>query len=117
MHFRWKIYMGVSSLALLGVSGCYTPPSPKPLTTVKPPESTMPTAKLRKKAEPYIASQLDHYFVRDWRYIVVHHSATSSGNAAEFDKYHRRKKGWENGLGYHFVIGNGNGTPDGKIEI
>jgi N-acetylmuramoyl-L-alanine amidase len=23
----------------------------------------------------------------------------------------------ENGLGYHFVIGNGSGTPDGEIEI
>ena len=49
MHFRLKIYICVSFLALLGVSGCYTPPTPKPLTTVKPPESTMPAAKLRKK--------------------------------------------------------------------
>lgn len=66
---------------------------------------------------PYINFQLDRYFVREWKYIVIHHSATSSGCAAEFDKFHREKRGWENGLGYHFVIGNGKGSHDGEIEI
>ncbi|MFQ5412859.1 MAG: peptidoglycan recognition family protein [Phycisphaerae bacterium] len=50
-----------------------------------------------------------------WRAIVVHHSATSSGGAGVFDKYHRQK-GWDE-LGYHFVIGNGHGTSDGFIEV
>ncbi len=117
MHFQLKIYICVSFLVILGMSGCYTPPTPKPLTTVKPRENTMATVKPHKKKESYIIGQLDHYCVRDWRYIVIHHSATTSGSAAEFDRYHRRKRGWENGLGYHFVIGNGNGTPDGEVEI
>ena len=51
---------------------------------------------------------------RRWRYIVIHHSAGPSGNAQTFDKMHRAK-GWD-GLGYHFVIDNGNGGPDGRIE-
>lgn len=51
-----------------------------------------------------------------WRYIVIHHSATDNGNAAAFDAYHRDKKGWDE-LGYHFVIGNGNGAPDGRVEV
>ena len=42
---------------------------------------------------------------RQWRYVVLHHSATDSGSAAEFDKLHRRR-GWDE-LGYHFVITNG----------
>lgn len=50
-----------------------------------------------------------------WQYIVIHHSATDSGNALEFDKYHKQK-GWD-GLGYHFVIGNGKGSGDGEIEV
>jgi len=25
----------------------------------------------------------------DWRYIVIHHSGTDSGNAVAFDRYHR----------------------------
>jgi len=70
-----------------------------------------------RKVEPYIVSQLNRYYVRDWKYIVIHHSASSSGSAVEFDKYHREKRGWENGLGYHFVIGNGIGSGDGQIEI
>ncbi len=50
-----------------------------------------------------------------WQYIIIHHSATSSGSASEFDKYHREQKGWDE-LAYHFVIGNGNGAPDGLVE-
>lgn len=67
--------------------------------------------------ESFIRNQLDRYAIRDWKYIVIHHSATASGSAAEFDKFHRERKRWENGLGYHFVIGNGNGSADGQIEI
>jgi hypothetical protein len=33
------------------------------------------------------------------------------------DLYHRQKRHMENGLAYHFVIGNGNGSPDGRIEV
>jgi len=33
------------------------------------------------------------------------------------DMYHRQKRKMENGLAYHFVIGNGNGMRDGKIEV
>ncbi len=52
-----------------------------------------------------------------WRRIIAHHSATKNGNAVIFGRAHRRR-GMENGLAYHFVIGNGtNGTADGEIEI
>ncbi len=50
-----------------------------------------------------------------WTTIVVHHSATARGGARPFDRFHR-KKGWD-GLGYHFVIGNGTDTPDGYVEV
>ena len=53
---------------------------------------------------------------RDWRHIVIHHSATDEGSAATFDEYHREVKGWK-GLAYHFVIGNGTHTPDGSVEV
>lgn len=52
---------------------------------------------------------------RQWKYIVLHHSASPSGNAALFDHEHR-DKGWDE-LGYHFVIDNGRGGSDGRIEI
>ncbi|MBI4115767.1 MAG: N-acetylmuramoyl-L-alanine amidase [Candidatus Omnitrophica bacterium] len=49
-----------------------------------------------------------------WKYIIIHHSATEVGNAELFDKGHRRRGFW-NGLGYHFVIDN-DATRDGQIE-
>ena len=53
---------------------------------------------------------------KKWKYIVAHHSATAQGSATSFDREDRRQ-GMKNGLAYHFVIGNGHGTPDGVIEI
>lgn len=52
---------------------------------------------------------------RAWKWIVIHHSATHNGGAAEFDRQHRAR-GWDE-LGYHFVIGNGTDTADGLIEV
>ncbi len=51
-----------------------------------------------------------------WKMIICHHSALAKGNAAKYDKDHR-KRGMENGLAYHFVIGNGVDSGDGEIEI
>lgn len=53
--------------------------------------------------------------MRAWRYIVVHHSASETGSAASFHRAHLAR-GWE-GLGYHFVIGNGTGSRDGEVEV
>jgi len=52
-----------------------------------------------------------------WKYVVIHHSGTASGNARIFDRFHRYVRGWENGLAYHFVIGNGSDSKDGEIEV
>ncbi|MHC4985996.1 MAG: peptidoglycan recognition protein family protein [Planctomycetota bacterium] len=52
---------------------------------------------------------------RQWRYIVIHHSATDGGNAAQFDAHHR-DQGMDE-LGYHFVITNGRGGPDGAVQV
>jgi hypothetical protein len=52
-----------------------------------------------------------------WQYIVVHNSGTRQGNAAVFDYYHRHVRRMQNGLAYHFVIGNGTSTGNGQIEV
>jgi N-acetyl-anhydromuramyl-L-alanine amidase AmpD len=62
-----------------------------------------------------LADRLLRPKTREWKYVVVHHSASKNGNAATFDRLHR-DKGWD-GLGYHFVIGNGQGSGAGEIEI
>jgi hypothetical protein len=53
---------------------------------------------------------------RAWRWVVLHHSDDRAGNAAKYDAQHRAQ-GWENGLGYHFVIGNGTQSGDGEVEV
>lgn len=52
-----------------------------------------------------------------WRHIVIHHSATRVGSAKGMDNYHRNERRMENGLAYHFVIGNGRGMKDGELYI
>ncbi len=52
---------------------------------------------------------------RRWRSIIIHHSASRRGSAAQIDRWHRQR-GWD-GLGYDFVIGNGRGSRDGQVEV
>ena len=52
-----------------------------------------------------------------WQLIVVHNSGTRQGNAAAFDYYHRHIRRMQNGLAYHFVIGNGTSTGNGQVEV
>ena len=51
-----------------------------------------------------------------WQRIVVHHSAIKYGNVKKYDAAHRLR-GMQNGLAYHFLIGNGIDAGDGEIEI
>lgn len=53
---------------------------------------------------------------KQWNAIVLHHSATETGNAAIFDRMHREEKRWA-GVGYDFVIGNGTDSGDGEVEV
>ena len=52
-----------------------------------------------------------------WKYIVIHHSGVDCGTLSGIDRYHREERHMENGLGYHFVLGNGNGMGDGEIGV
>jgi len=52
---------------------------------------------------------------KGWKAIIIHHSATPTGNMALFDREHK-DRGWD-GVGYDFVIGNGSDSGDGQIEV
>jgi hypothetical protein len=56
---------------------------------------------------------------RTWRYIIMHHSGTIHGSVESIDADHRQRTDdrghpWL-GIGYHFVIGNGDDMPDGEV--
>jgi N-acetyl-anhydromuramyl-L-alanine amidase AmpD len=53
--------------------------------------------------------------MREWRYITIHHSGASTGNEEIIQEQHLQK-GMENGMAYHFLIGNGStGLGDGAV--
>jgi LysM repeat protein len=65
-----------------------------------------------------LKGKLDRITVsKRWKNIVVHHSATTLDTLSSMDRYHRNERHMENGLAYHFVIGNGVRTKDGEIYI
>ena len=52
-----------------------------------------------------------------WTHIVIHHTATDQGNAFYVDRLHL-DRGWDNGMGYDFLIDNGTrGKTIGQIEV
>ncbi len=79
----------------------YQPPVRQPPVIIQPP------AVVKNPWKPDKAP-------RDWRHIVIHHTASSKDSVESIHEAHL-KRGWE-GVGYHFVIGNGNGMKDGEIE-
>ncbi|MFN9719457.1 MAG: peptidoglycan recognition family protein [Planctomycetota bacterium] len=56
----------------------------------------------------------------NWQYIILHHSAGFSGSVESIHREHRQRKDVSGnpwlGIGYHFVIGNGQGMEDGLIQ-
>jgi len=93
---------------------------PRPLPPRIEPREAPPPPPLPLKVEPALPPHDPAWEVsvpaRPWRWIVIHHSASDTGSAAAFDAFHRNQKHWDE-LGYHFVIGNGTGSPDGLVEI
>ena len=91
---------------------------------VRPSATRVPTKAIRRRPNPrrFAPNTVSVAWrppggIRDrWKYIVIHHSASARGSAALFDRYHRDVRHWDE-LGYHFVIGNGNGAGDGQVEV
>jgi LysM repeat protein len=74
-------------------------------------ETSIYVAKAQRKIDVSNLSE------RRWKHIILHHSGTPTGSGKIFDYYHRNVRRMENGLAYHFVIGNGSESGDGQIEV
>lgn len=141
---KWNVsFLIAGFVAPLALVGCK--PSTPAVATLPPPSFDAPrmTAVARAAAPPAVAPRtmtsalpaplktytppklagnsgiprdwVPNVGARAWQWIVIHHSATTTGGAVAFDKMHRAK-GWDE-LGYDFVIGNGTDTADGQIEV
>lgn len=90
-------------------------PIPRNLPNPVPSSPIVPAPPL----EPEPGHSLDNSWkptaqIRDWTSIVIHHTATEQGSVESIHETHVARE-WL-GIGYHFVIGNGNGMSDGEIE-
>lgn len=84
-------------------------PAPSTKTSVAPVPAPAPSIGRHASWTPQFKS-------RRWQGIVIHHSAIPAyGNAASMDQTHKGR-GFD-GLGYHFVIGNGTKSKDGEVEV
>jgi hypothetical protein len=90
------------------------PPAPLPPRVTPAPKPAPPAGVTLNTAELVPARGIQP---GRWKVIVVHHSANPKDTPSGMDNYHRNVRGWSGGLGYHFVIGNGVGYPDGKVFV
>jgi hypothetical protein len=110
----------VFSTAFL-ISGCYKPDDkfvtiPVPDVTATPPKVNQQSKPPVTITSPIPAGWYQNNSSHKWSAIIIHHSATATGNMASFNEEHI-KRGW-NGVGYDFVIDNGTyNSPDGQIEV
>ena len=98
--------------------GLEPPPTPPPRRGFWPWSRSRPSESYRYLTRSVI-EQIRRAPVKRqrWQFIVVHNSGTRQGNARAFDYYHRHVRRMQNGLAYHFVIGNGTSTGNGQIEV
>jgi len=119
----------------VGCLGCYRQTVPPPVSisrpqlppAIEPPELNPPTVPVPQEPEvsPVTPITKDDPWkpetaARDWKYIVLHHTASEQGDVASIHESHLKNKDKNGkpwlGIGYHFVIGNGKGMSDGEIE-
>jgi N-acetyl-anhydromuramyl-L-alanine amidase AmpD len=85
-----------------------------------PPGSVPLTVAPRETIPPAIQAWKPDAAPREWKFIVLHHTATETGDVASIHEAHLKNKDKNGnhwlGIGYHFVIGNGSGMRDGEIE-
>lgn len=139
----WQVGLMVC-LSVMGIacSGCYQSNVVPPTTSITPPIRPVPAPSVPLPVDPIIPPTtrpdeptpefpaIDPVTVnnrwkpdadlRDWNYIVLHHTASETGSVESIHEEHLKRKDKKGnhwlGIGYHFVIGNGSGMGDGVIE-
>ena len=90
--------------------------APAPLPPLSALRNSAPIYRRSVSAFPAVpADWIPHVQARPWQWIVIHHTATSFGNAAIVTRWHI-DRGFDE-MGYHFLIGNGTNSGDGQVEV
>jgi len=127
-----RIRLSLTTLLLAGLVfvGCmHSPVVAPPMASIPPPVAPDFAAANRRVPPPGVVTSIPRpasnpwrptVAARNWQYIVIHHTATNSGSVESINASHLKNKDKNGnpwlGIGYHFVIGNGDGMSDGAIE-
>lgn len=101
---------GASGMLLLGDSG-----APTPLPALRPEFVGGADGSTGAPKASAILPRESQLVAGQWNAIVIHHSATLAGDASTLERQHLASG--LSGLGYHFVIGNGQGLGDGVVQV
>lgn len=130
VRHRMMLVLGVLSWSV-GCLGCYRQVVPPPASISQPQlqqpilEAPIIPAPQEPEVQPVTPITKDNPWkpetaARDWKYIVLHHTASDQGDVESIHESHLKNKDKNGkpwlGIGYHFVIGNGKGMDDGEIE-
>lgn len=122
---KWMLCLAVT--VWFSVGGCQRPVvnSPEPVwhgshRPVPQPAEIVPPVASVPSVIPFGNPWKPTVKVRDWKHIVIHHTASEAGSVEAIHTAHLARKDKNGkkwlGIGYHFVIGNGSGMADGEIE-
>lgn len=117
-RFLAQVTASLTGVSLLSLYGCQSDSS-RPAWRL----NTVPQLRQRSRPQIPVIVEAPHKWAplpsaensAQWQAIVIHHTATPTGSAAEIDMLHK-KRGFD-GLGYDFIINNGQGNPDGLVEV
>ena len=109
----WASFIGamtcVTGVLLLGDGG-----APRAVAAVSP-QLVAGIQGATSDAESRLSPRESQVAPGKWSSIVIHHSATLGGDAQTLERQHLSSG--LSGLGYHFVIGNGQGLGDGNVHV
>lgn len=118
--------VALSLVCLGGCQGCTGGQGlPPPTASIPAPYTPPPQTAQPPRPKPPVTPAGNNPWkpsaqARAWKYIVLHHTATTSGSVDSIHTEHQKKKDKNGnpwlGIGYHFVIGNGKGMADGAVE-
>ena len=115
ISMRSRVVWGSFAVAMTTVGGLFWVlqggPAPRldglaltPMVAAAGPSSIEAVFKTRAAIQP-----------KRWQAIVIHHSGSLYGTPGTIETQHRAMN--INGLGYHFVLGNGSGMEDGEVHV
>lgn len=124
-----RLAVALWAVSSVGCSGCYQPAVVPPTASIPhprtPPATSVPAPvlpelpPLTNRQPPPGNPWQPAAAVREWKYLVLHHTASETGDVESIHNAHLKNKDKNGnpwlGIGYHFVIGNGQGMPDGEI--